>query len=400
MKVSEIMSKQVITVSVDTSIEEAAKVMASKNISSLVVLHHRQPVGILTERDIVREVVIDSHNPGAMIVKQVMKKNLPTISPDDPVMKVYDHIEKYQLRHFPVTRGRDLVGVVTESDVMRGFHKIEQELEESLLSGKLTLEQYSQKRKEFLSEIAKAKKQETVAGTGSKDLDSLLGGGYLRGTTVAIEGPPGSGKGLLGFLFLIEGLRNGERCVYIYMGDSVENIRNGFRAFGVDAFSYVREGKLSFIELRPVDSPSDDSRVASVPLDDAKHLIAKVREFSAGPGRLRLVMSTVSHQSMFIDSRALYRYVYNFSDHCRTQKWTALYLIEYGVNNPAGIISIEQLMDGIIEIKYKENPGELERMLLVKKMEGGRLVPQKFFACSFEPERGIIICPPEGVKKP
>lgn len=391
LKIKDIMSSQVVTVSVDTPIDEAASIMEVKPISCVVILHHRQPVGILTERDIVREIIVAGRDPKTTPVSAIMKKSLPVVDPDDPINVVFDIIQKYGIRHLPVTRGTQLFGVVSESDVMRGFRKIELDLEQGLLSGKLSVEEFAKKRKEML---VKKTQQNTTLSSGSIDLDNLIGGGLIRGTSVAIEGPPGSGKGLLGFLFLIAGLKKEEKGIYIYMGDNVDNIQNGFRAFGVDVQEYIKKELLHFIELKPLDALTASSSVNAVKVDDPKQLIDKIKQLLHGNTNSRLVFNTLSHQVMLMDAKSLYKHVYEVTDVCRANKWSALYLVEEGINEPSNIVSIEQLLDGVIQIKYNENKNEIERRLIVKKMEGGKMVPQKYFVCQFDPAKGMIICPP------
>ncbi len=393
MKIKDIMSPKVITVSVETTVEEAANIMESKPISCVVVMHHRHPVGILTERDIVQGIIVESRDPRTTQVGSIMKKSMLSVDPDDPITKVFDIIQKYGIRHLPVTRGTELFGLISQSDIMRGFRKIEQDLEESLASGKLSMEEYAKKRKEFLQETSK-KQDAAMFSTGSADLDALLGGGLSRGTSIAIEGPPGSGKGLLGFLFLIDGMRRGEKGIYVFMGDTVENIRNGFRAFGIDTVDYVKKDLLSFIELKPHDAFAGNPDLIIISLDDPKSLVGKVDELASRSSSTRIVLDTLSHQVMFLDIKTLYRHVYQFSDACRIKKWSALYIIEEGISEPSNIVSLEQLMDGLIQIKYSENKNEIERRLIAKKMEGGRMVPQKFFTCQFDAAKGLIICPP------
>ena len=79
--VKDIMTKDVVSIGVDNSVFEAAELMSSNQLGCLVIMDGEVPVGIVTERDIVRRVCAKKL-PGETKVSEIMSKSLITIDPD------------------------------------------------------------------------------------------------------------------------------------------------------------------------------------------------------------------------------------------------------------------------------------------------------------------------------
>ncbi|MGC9005798.1 MAG: cyclic nucleotide-binding/CBS domain-containing protein, partial [Candidatus Micrarchaeia archaeon] len=82
IKVGEVMRKTVVTTSVNSTITEAASLMKKHNIGSVIALDNRKAVGILTERDIVRNVVAESKTPSKVKISEAMSRPLRVITPE------------------------------------------------------------------------------------------------------------------------------------------------------------------------------------------------------------------------------------------------------------------------------------------------------------------------------
>ncbi|HSC07582.1 MAG TPA: ATPase domain-containing protein, partial [Steroidobacteraceae bacterium] len=74
-------------------------------------------------------------------------------------------------------------------------------------------------------------KQESLL-TGVDGLDDVLQGGFPAGRLYLIEGDPGSGKTTVGMQFLLEGARRGERCLFITLSESEDDLRHAAAAHG------------------------------------------------------------------------------------------------------------------------------------------------------------------------
>ena len=79
--VKDIMTKNVVSICVDNSVFEAAELMTSKRVSCLVIMDGEAPIGIVTERDVVRRVVAKKM-PLDTKVSEIMSKSLITVNPD------------------------------------------------------------------------------------------------------------------------------------------------------------------------------------------------------------------------------------------------------------------------------------------------------------------------------
>ncbi len=113
-----IMTKKVITVSAKEKVSKALAIMAKHDIGSLVVVDKGQPVGILTERDIVRRLVKDWKIPDVP-VDDLMSHPLITAEPETPSWEAFRIMLKKRIRRLPLVDGGKLVGIVTERDLFR-----------------------------------------------------------------------------------------------------------------------------------------------------------------------------------------------------------------------------------------------------------------------------------------
>ena len=85
--------------------------------------------------------------------------------------------------------------------------------------------------------------------TGLDRLDELLNGGLPENSITLVSGTPGSGKTILCFHFLLEGLNKGENCLYLTSDERIENIIKQAKELGFDFESWIKNGRLKFIYL-------------------------------------------------------------------------------------------------------------------------------------------------------
>lgn len=122
MKVKDIMTKDVISVSKFDSIVSAAKKMKDYDIGMVVVVDDKNEVlGVLTDRDIVIRAVYKNNIEG--FVDDVMTPNPACIEPEEDVKKAIETMGEYQLKRLVVTnKAKKAVGVVSLSDIARIRH--------------------------------------------------------------------------------------------------------------------------------------------------------------------------------------------------------------------------------------------------------------------------------------
>lgn len=121
--VGSVMTRQVKTVEASSPLIDCIKIMNTSNIGSVVViasLENARPVGIFTERDLVRKIAQGPESLG-LEMAQVMSKPLITISATATVWDALTLMGRYNIRRLPVVDKRKLEGILTERDV---FHLI------------------------------------------------------------------------------------------------------------------------------------------------------------------------------------------------------------------------------------------------------------------------------------
>jgi len=121
-KVKDIMTENVVSIGVDSSVFEAAELMSSSQLGCLVVVDGEAPVGIVTERDIVRRVVA-KRLPVNTKVSEVMSKSLITVDPDASLKEAARLMSSNMIRRLPVSKDNKLVGIVVAADFVRNLGK-------------------------------------------------------------------------------------------------------------------------------------------------------------------------------------------------------------------------------------------------------------------------------------
>jgi len=118
MKIREIMTKQVDTVSPDTSLKEAARMMRDADIGFLPVGESDRLVGTLTDRDIAIRAVADGKDPNSAKVRDAMSAGTEFVFEDQDTAEAATLMSEKQIRRLPVmNRDKRLVGVVAIGDL-------------------------------------------------------------------------------------------------------------------------------------------------------------------------------------------------------------------------------------------------------------------------------------------
>lgn len=119
VKVADIMSSPVKTVTPDTIIEEARKIMLRYGHTGLPVVKGEKVVGVISRRDIEKAV---HHGLNHAPVKGFMNSNLITIEPDAPASVIREMMVEHDIGRLPVLKDGKLVGIVSRTDVLRTLH--------------------------------------------------------------------------------------------------------------------------------------------------------------------------------------------------------------------------------------------------------------------------------------
>jgi len=121
MRVRDVCTKNVVSVSADDSIFAAAQRMRERHVGDVLVVKddHERCIGILTDRDITIEVVANNIDPETLTVRDVMSDEVLMIDEDEDVLEALEMMSRAGVRRLPVMDGkRRLSGVVSVDDII------------------------------------------------------------------------------------------------------------------------------------------------------------------------------------------------------------------------------------------------------------------------------------------
>lgn len=121
MKVAEILSAKggnVFSITGDITVYEALKAMGEKNIGALLVIENHQLVGIISERDYARKIILKGKSSHDTLVKEIMTQKVISVSPDDNIEKCMELMSERHIRHLPVMKEGLVTGIVSITDVV------------------------------------------------------------------------------------------------------------------------------------------------------------------------------------------------------------------------------------------------------------------------------------------
>jgi len=118
-QILKVKGSQVWTISKDSTVLEALKLLAEKQVGALVVMDDKQVVGIFSERDYARKGVLIGKQAESTRLKEVMTKDLITVTPEHSVQECMALMTDRRIRHLPVFKGDQLVGLVSIGDIVK-----------------------------------------------------------------------------------------------------------------------------------------------------------------------------------------------------------------------------------------------------------------------------------------
>jgi circadian clock protein KaiC len=201
------------------------------------------------------------------------------------------------------------------------------------------------------------------ASTGISGLDEMLGGGYPRSSSTVVLGATGTGKTLLGLHFLLEGARRGEPGVHFTLEETAEQLRGIAQVLGWDLLELERRGLLTLSYASPVELSTDAY------LNRARGLLEQVRAKRAVLDSLTSLELGVSSQRRFKEL------VYSMTKHFRALGVTFNMNMEVTELLGSAQLSghgISFAADNVVQVKYVEQDGRLDRGISVLKARGVR----------------------------
>jgi CBS domain-containing protein len=105
----------------DTTVYDAIDQMAQKEVGALLVMEDGRLVGIVSERDYARKVILKGRASRETLVREIMSSPVITVSPEFSVEQTMALMTEKRIRHLPVVTAAQVVGVISIGDVLRGM---------------------------------------------------------------------------------------------------------------------------------------------------------------------------------------------------------------------------------------------------------------------------------------
>lgn len=210
-----------------------------------------------------------------------------------------------------------------------------------------------------------------LASSGIPALDKLLADGYPDRSAVLIIGPPGIGKEALGYWFTQSGLVQGDFCLYVTRLSTREVLQD-VKGFGIDMQQKV-----------PFWIASDGGQM-KYDVNDLASLSFNLKEVMKqnASRRTRIVTDVLSSLLMLNQSETIYKFLSQLLDEVKRYDAVLLATVEEGMHKQEVLTAMQQLFDGVVELRLYEEGLRVLPLLRIRKMRG--IPPQPgYFNFSF-----------------
>jgi CBS domain-containing protein len=112
-------NRKLITVSSEASIFDALKIMAESNIGCLIVLEGDNYVGMFTERDYARKIILEGRSSDTTTVNEIMISDIPILNSTDTIELCSKIMTEKTLRYLPVFENNQLINLISQSDIIK-----------------------------------------------------------------------------------------------------------------------------------------------------------------------------------------------------------------------------------------------------------------------------------------
>ena len=122
-------NRQIWTISKDQSVRQALILMSEKNIGAIMIVDNNDfPIGIFSERDYARKIVLKGKSSKDTLLDEVMTKELITVTRDYKIDQCMEIMNEKRIRHLPVLENKKIVGIISIGDVLKIMNKEQKEL--------------------------------------------------------------------------------------------------------------------------------------------------------------------------------------------------------------------------------------------------------------------------------
>ena len=122
-------NRQIYTISKDQSVRQALILMSEKNIGAIIIVDNNDfPIGIFSERDYARKVILKGKSSKDTLLDEVMTKELITITRDYKIDQCMEIMTEKKIRHLPILEDKKILGVISIGDVLKIMIKEQKDL--------------------------------------------------------------------------------------------------------------------------------------------------------------------------------------------------------------------------------------------------------------------------------
>jgi KaiC/GvpD/RAD55 family RecA-like ATPase len=195
--------------------------------------------------------------------------------------------------------------------------------------------------------------------SGVSSLDSLLTDGYPEKSAILVVGPPGIGKEALGYWFTQTGLVQGDFCLYVSRLP-VREVMQDVKGFGIDMQQKV-----------PLWLASDGGQI-KYEVNDLASLSFNIKDVlkKNSDRRIRVVVDVLSSLLMLNQPESIYKFLDQLLADAKQYDAVVLATLEEGMHKPEVVAAMEQLFDGVLEMRLYEEGLRVMPLLRIRKMRG------------------------------
>ena len=122
-------NRQIWTISKDKSVMQALILMSDKNIGAIIIVDNNNfPIGIFSERDYARKIILKGKSSKDTLLDDVMTKELITVTKDYKIEQCMEIMNEKRIRHLPVLENKKIIGIISIGDVLKIMIKEQKEL--------------------------------------------------------------------------------------------------------------------------------------------------------------------------------------------------------------------------------------------------------------------------------
>jgi circadian clock protein KaiC len=217
--------------------------------------------------------------------------------------------------------------------------------------------------------------------TGIPDLDALIEGGLREGKTYLVAGQPGTGKSVLSLQFLMRGLKEKEKCLYVAIDEKPADVIEQAASLGWDLAPFIESKEFLILDA----SAYFGGRVGEPGKGvDVQRVAADLNSYIARMGAVRVVIDPVGPLLSAHNPEQARLLIYAMQANAST---THL-LTTYASEKPQRGVE-EYLVAGTIVLEMERVDGHFQRKLTIEKMRGTALQPAQY-EFNIVAERGIV----------